>query len=72
MRANPRLFWPWLLLASRPMPYGKLPAALRETVILRMAWRCRSRDERGQHEEIALRCGVSDAGIKGVAVRRRF
>lgn len=63
LHANPRLFWPWLLFASRLMPFGKLPAALREKVILRMAWLCRSRYEWGQHVEIALRCGVTDAEI---------
>lgn len=67
LHANPRLFWPWLLFASRLMPFGRLPPALREKVILRMAWLCRSRYEWGQHVEIALRCGVSDAEIVALA-----
>lgn len=67
LHTNPRLFWPWLLFASRLMPFGKLPPALREKVILRMAWLCRSRYEWGQHVEVALRCGVSDADILAVA-----
>jgi len=58
-----RLFWPWLLFASQMMPFGRLPDALREMVILRTAWHCRSRYEWGQHVEIALGAGVTDAQI---------
>tara|TARA_R110001606_G_scaffold171956_2_gene318035 strand:+ start:48132 stop:48785 length:654 start_codon:yes stop_codon:yes gene_type:complete len=58
-----RLFWPWLWFASRLMPYGKLPAPLREVLILRTAWNCRSRYEWGQHVEIALSVGVDAARI---------
>ncbi|HUS25367.1 MAG TPA: carboxymuconolactone decarboxylase family protein, partial [Candidatus Binatia bacterium] len=60
---NPRLFWPWLLFASRLMPGGRLPAQERELVILRTAWNCRSRYEWGQHVEIGLRVGLADADI---------
>jgi alkylhydroperoxidase family enzyme len=63
LHLNPRLFWPWLVFASRLMPYGKLPATLREKIILRTGWNCRSRYEWGQHVEIALRVGVTDAEI---------
>lgn len=63
LHVNPRLFWAWLFFASRLMPFGRLPAALREKAILRTAWLCRSRYEWGQHVEIALRSGVSDAEI---------
>lgn len=58
-----RLFWPWLLFASQMMPFGRLPKALREMLILRTAWHCRSRYEWGQHVEIALAAGVTDAQI---------
>jgi alkylhydroperoxidase family enzyme len=58
-----RLFWPWLLFASQMMPFGKLPGPLREMLILRTAWHCRSRYEWGQHVEIALDVGVTDAQI---------
>lgn len=68
LHINPRLFWPWLLFASRLMPGGRLPARERELVILRTGWNCRSRYEWGQHVEIGLRCGLSDAQI--VAVTR--
>ena len=60
---NARLFWPWLLFASRLMPGGRLPAQERELVILRTAWNCRSRYEWGQHVDIALRVGLSDSDI---------
>lgn len=64
---NSRLFWPWLLFASRLMPFGRLPAPLREKLILRTAWNCRSRYEWGQHVEIALAVGVSEAEIVNLA-----
>ncbi len=68
---NARLFWPWLFFASRLMPRGRLNARERELVILRTAWNCRCRYEWGQHVEIALRVGVSDEQILGVAGRLR-
>ena len=64
---HPRLFWPWLAFASRMMPYGTLPPVTREKLILRTAWNCRSRYEWGQHVEIGLRAGVTDAEIFAVA-----
>ena len=60
---NGRIFWPWLLFASQMMPFGRLPATDREKAILRVAWRCRSRYEWGQHVEMALRVGVRDQDI---------
>lgn len=68
LHINPRLFWPWLLFASRLMPFGKLPATLREKVILRTGWNCRSRYEWGQHVEIALRSGVTAQEIQILAL----
>lgn len=64
---NPRLFWAWLFFASRLMPFGKLPADVREKIILRTGWNCRSRYEWGQHVEIALGAGVSDLEIRHVS-----
>lgn len=63
MHINARLFWAWLFFASRLMPGGRLPAKDREKIILRTAWNCRSRYEWGQHVDIGLRVGVSDAEI---------
>lgn len=63
---NSRLFWPWLWFASRLMPGGRLKARTRELVILRTAWACRSRYEWGQHVELALKAGATDAEIVAV------
>lgn len=63
LHMNPRLFWGWLFFASRLMPYGRLPARIRESIILRTAWNCRSRYEWGQHVDIGLTVGLSDADI---------
>ena len=67
LNINRRIFPAWLFFASRLMPFGKLPATVREKLILRVAWHCRSRYEWGQHVEIALRVGVSDAEIAAIA-----
>ncbi len=62
-----RLFWPWLLFASRLMPGGRLDAKTREKLILRTGWNCRCRYEWGQHVDIGLRAGLTDADIVRVA-----
>ena len=67
LQRSPRLFWPWLLFASRLMPYGTLDARARERVILRVAWNCRSRYEWGQHVVIGRRCGLTDRDIRRIA-----
>ena len=67
LHINARLFWAWLFFASRLMPGGRLPARDREKVILRTGWNCRSRYEWGQHVDIALAVGVTDAEIVRVA-----
>jgi len=64
---NRRLFWPWLFFASRLMPGGRLQAQDREKIILRTGWNCRCRYEWGQHVEIGLRMGLTDADILRVA-----
>jgi 4-carboxymuconolactone decarboxylase len=66
LHLNPRLFWPWIVFASRLMPRGRLPARLRELIILRTAWNCRSRYEWGQHVDIGLRVGLTDDEIARV------
>lgn len=58
MHINRRLFWPWLWFASRLMPFGRLSPTLRERVILRVAWNCRSRYEWAQHVAMAQQVGV--------------
>lgn len=67
LHINRGLFWRWLWFAARLMPFGRLPAAEREKVILRVAWNTRSRYEWGQHVQIALASGVDDAAILRVA-----
>jgi len=67
LHLNPRLFWPWLWFASRLMPGGRLPSRVRERVILRTAWNCRSRYEWGQHVQIGLRVGLTDADVVQVS-----
>lgn len=64
---NRRLFWPWLLFASRLMPGGRLKPKEREKIILRTGWNCRCRYEWGQHVEIGLGIGLSDADILRVS-----
>lgn len=64
---NRRLFWPWLLFASRLMPGGRLKAREREKIILRTGWNCRCRYEWGQHVEIGLGVGLTDADILRVS-----
>ncbi len=62
------LFLPWLWFASRLMPFGRLPAPVREMLILRTAWNCRCRYEWGQHVDLATRAGVSDEDIVGTTL----
>lgn len=67
LQHSPRLFWPWMLFASRLMPYGRLDALDRERVILRVAWLCRSQYEWGQHAEIAAKLGLPAAELPWIA-----
>lgn len=67
MNTNRRIFWAWLFFASRLMPFGRLPAATREKIILRVAWNCRSRYEWAQHLQLAQQVGVPDAEILQVS-----
>ncbi|QHS10790.1 carboxymuconolactone decarboxylase family protein [Sinimarinibacterium sp. NLF-5-8] len=63
----PTLFKPWLHFASRLMPYGTLDRRDAELMILRVGWNCRCRYEWGQHVQIGLRAGLSEAEIARVA-----
>lgn len=53
------LFLPWLLFASRLMPYGKLPPAVSELVILRVGMRCGSDYEIAHHRVLGAQAGLS-------------
>lgn len=61
-----RLFRPWLRFAGRLMPFGKLPRADAELVILRVAVLCGSDYEWRQHVRLARRAGLSAAEIARV------
>lgn len=67
LQRSPRLFWPWMLFASRLMPYGKLDALDRERIILRVAWLCRSHYEWGQHVSISDSLGLPRAELPWIA-----
>jgi len=67
LQRAPRLFWPWMLFASRLMPWGKLDALDRERIILRVAWLCRSRYEWGQHVDVGGRLGLPMAELPWIA-----
>lgn len=54
------VFLPWLWYSSRLMPYGKLPAADAELVILRVAARCGSDYERAHHTALGKAAGLGE------------
>jgi len=64
---HPRLFRAWLRYSARLMPFGTLPRADTELVILRVAWRCRSAYEWHQHVPLALRVGLTADEVAGAA-----
>jgi AhpD family alkylhydroperoxidase len=62
-----RLFRAWLRFAGRLMPFGTLPRADTELVILRVSDNCRCAYERDHHERMGRRAGLSDEEIARVA-----
>lgn len=60
---HPELFEPFHRFAGRLLYRSGLPAQVRETLILRTAYRCRSAYEWVQHVEIARDAGVPDEVI---------
>jgi 4-carboxymuconolactone decarboxylase len=65
---NEALFRRWLSFGAALM-HGSLPPRVRELLILRIAWRCRSDYEFGQHTVIAKTVGLSAEEILRVADR---
>jgi alkylhydroperoxidase family enzyme len=61
-----RLFRPWLRFAGRMMPFGTLPRAEAELVILRVAVLCGSDYEWAQHVVLGQRAGLSAAQVARV------
>jgi 4-carboxymuconolactone decarboxylase len=64
---HPRLFRTWLRFSATLMLRGDLPAADRELVTLRTAWRCGSWYEWAQHARLARRGGLGDDDVARVA-----
>jgi 4-carboxymuconolactone decarboxylase len=63
---HPRLFRTWLRFAATLLLRGDLPAADRELVILRTAWRCGSWYEWAQHGALACRAGLAARDVERV------
>jgi alkylhydroperoxidase family enzyme len=63
---HPRLFRTWLRFSATLMLRGDLPAADRELVTLRTAWRCGSWYEWVQHAGRARRAGLGDDDLARV------
>jgi 4-carboxymuconolactone decarboxylase len=63
---HPRLFRTWLRFSATLMLRGDLPAADRELVTLRTAWRCGSWYEWVQHAGRARRAGLGDDDVARV------
>lgn len=58
------IFYRWLLFAGRLMPFGKLPRADTERIILRVGWRTGSWYEWTQHVRIGRDAGLSNDEIQ--------
>lgn len=67
MLHNPGLAGGWLAYNGQLLRYPALGARQRELVILRVAWRTRSRYEWSQHVRISPRYGVSADEVEAIA-----
>jgi len=63
---HPRLFRTWLRFSATLLLRGDLPAADRELVVLRTAWRCGSWYEWAQHGVLAPRAGLTAHDVERV------
>jgi 4-carboxymuconolactone decarboxylase len=61
---HPELMRHWLGFAGYVLRSSTLEPRLRELVVLRVAWQCRSPYEWGQHVNIGRRSGVVDADLE--------
>ncbi len=66
MANHPGLMRKWLPFGGKLLFGGKLPARLRELVILRAAWLCGSDYEWGQHCALGREAGLTDDEIARV------
>ncbi len=64
---HPRLFKRSMALGTALLLQGRLPARIREIVILRVAWRTGSVYEWGQHVRIGKEAGLGDVEIRALA-----
>ena len=64
---HPRLFRKSMALGTELLIKGRLPARVREVVILRVAWRTGSVYEWGQHVRIGRDSGLDDDEITSLA-----
>ncbi len=62
---HPGLFRRWLPFGGKLLA-GKLPARDRELLVLRVAWRCRSEYEWGQHVLIGTAAGLTDDEVRRI------
>lgn len=67
LAAHPLLFTRWMTFANYVLMESTLDPRLRELVILRTGWRCRSPYEFGQHVIVGRRVGCTDEEIARVA-----
>ncbi len=61
---HPELLRRWLGFATYLLNDSTLEPRLRELVVLRVGWRCRSPYEWGQHVHVGRRAGVTDADLE--------
>lgn len=64
---HPQLLRQWLGFATYLLTASTLEPRLRELVVLRVGWLCRSPYEWGQHVHVGRRAGVTDADLTRVA-----
>ena len=63
---HPGLLKRWLVFANHVLGKSTLPVREREILILRIGWLCRAGYEWGQHVQIGLECGLTEAEIQAI------
>ncbi len=64
---HPKLLTRWLVFGNHVLGKSSLDARLREIVILRIGYLCQAGYEWGQHVEIGLRVGLTEADVARIA-----
>lgn len=65
---HPELLRRWLEFATYLLNDSTLEPRLRELIVLRVGWRCKSPYEWGQHVHVARRVGVTDVELERLAL----